>query len=164
METLPPLELDYFLDLNTDLGWKIRDFEPINGHHLVYKIPIPERTSGNIILPPGVRKKAVRNVTMIRGFVLRASAPWRRKRSIKRIVWDQEGDCWKVDWKILEGAKALDSDISAGSGVLYTSYNMGKVFTPALPEPLVVIREIDIDAAFAPGEISRVNLGQKAMT
>jgi hypothetical protein len=164
MET-PPLNLDYFYGLDTELGWKVGDFQPINGHHLVYKIPLGETFAGSrIILPPEVQRKATRNVTMIRGFVLKTSGPWHRKRPLKRIVWDNEGDCWKVDWTILEAKDPLETDIPLGCCALYTSYNMGRIKVRGLGDPLVVVREIDIDAIFDPKEIERVALGAKAMT
>jgi hypothetical protein len=163
MET-PALDLDYFYGLETEMGWKVSDFQPINGHHLVYKIPLGETFAGSrIILPKGVQRKATGNVTMIRGFVLKTSGPWHRKRPIKRIVWDNKAESFKVDWKILEAREPLETDIPAGCCALYSSYNMGKIRVRGLDEPLVVVREIDIDAIFAPVAIERVALGNKAM-
>ena len=162
MET--PLDLDFFLDLETEAGWKVRDFLPLNGHHLVYKIPLSETVADSpIILPKAVQKKAVKNLTMIRGFVIRASAPWGRKRPVKRVVWDNETGSWSVKWDLRESSQCFPSDLPSGACVLYNSYNVGQVKVRGLEDPLVVVREIDVDAVFQPEEIERVCLGSRAM-
>jgi hypothetical protein len=158
-----PLTLEYFHTLTADQGWKVGDYLPINGHHLVYKIPVDQETGKGIVLPEQYRRKATKNVVMIRGFVLRASAPWNRKHSKKRMIWDNQTESWKADWDVWDAAEPRPSDFEDGVGILYNSYNVGKVKVRGLPEPLVVVRDIDVEAIFPIETAGRVGLGAKCM-
>ena len=158
-----PLSLDHFYALKTEQGWSLGNFCSINGHHLVYKIPVADTTELGIALPEYYRKKATKNVVMIRGFVICASLPWHRKYTHKRMVWDIKTESWKTVWRVWDSAIPQPSDFGSGIGVLYNSYNVGKVKVPGLPEPLVVVRDIDVEATFSIDSTSRIHLGAKCM-
>lgn len=158
-----PLDLRHFQEMKTEAGWRVRDVNLVNGHHLIYKIPLGEKSKGGITLPPQYRKKATRNVIMILGYVVGVSNPWRRKHNRKYLVWDKIGETWKTEWKVWDGKAVLPADFEAGSCVLYNTYNVGKVKSPELSDPLVVVRDIDIAAHFSVGDLERVKLGERSL-
>jgi hypothetical protein len=147
---------DGYLDLETEKGWRIRDLELLNGHHLVYKLPIEDKDQ--VLLPDEFKKKSIKNVTMIRGLVLRVSAPFARKRTKKYWVWDSKKEDMVHKWRLHEGIKLFPPDIQEGHGILYASYNVGKIKANGITEPLVIIRDIDVLATFPISESKRVDL------
>jgi hypothetical protein len=154
------LDLDKFLDMETEYGWKLRDVELFYGHHLVYKIPTQE--TGKVILPDIYKKKSVKNIVMIRGFVIRTSNPFNRKIARKDYIWDRKAGQLALKWVVREANNPIPSDVRPGDGILYMSYNVGKVKVVGMSEPLVMVREIDVVARFPSNQAQRVGLPKKA--
>lgn len=163
MENQPLLNLSFFHELTTETGCKVSDIQPLNGHFLIYKIMLPKKSDGGITLPYHYRRRSIKNVSMILGFVLKSSQPWRRKFNRKTMVWDHRTESWKANWKVWDGKESYPSDIPEGVGVFYNSYNVGKLKVQGLDEPLVHIRHIDILATFPIENWSDVQVGGKAM-
>lgn len=171
MET--PLDLDYWLDLQTEFGAPVRDLCLRNGHHLAVKLMTPEMSSGNhgssIILPTDMRRKSVGNLAIIRALILRVSEPYRTKHARKEWYWDQKDPIVTPDgpipqhkfrWKTRTGRKDVISVVQPGDCILYNSYNAAKVGVEG-HDPLVIIRDIDITARYDAGV--RVELGDHAL-
>lgn len=154
------LDLEKFLDMETEFGWKLRDVTTFNGHHLVYKVPTQE--TGLVILPDLYKKKSVKNIVMIRGFVICSSGPFNRKSAKRTYVWDRKAEQNKLKWVVREANNPFPSEVQPGDGILYMSYNVGKVKVVGMSEPLVMVREIDIVAKFPSNQAQMVGLPKKA--
>lgn len=152
--------LEEFLSLEMENGWKVRDCFPIQGHHLVYKVPVEK--IGIIHLSEGLAKKSIRNIMMIRGLVIKASPPFRRVYSKKSVIWDNEKSDWAVKWPKQYGRGEYPSDVKDGDAIMYMSYNVSKIRVHGLREPLVVIRDLDVVSTFDIEDIDRVGLHQRA--
>jgi len=155
------LSLDHFLELETDYGWKIKDADLMGGHHIVYKIPMDDHSV--IALPESFKRKATANICLIRGLIIKTSRPFRRVRATKTFQWSNKDEQMVVKWVTVEGTKHVPTDIRAGSGILYSSYNVGRIPVKGLSEPLVVVRDVDIMAAFDMADAKSVVLPDKAL-
>jgi len=159
-----PLELSFFLDLETDGGVKVRDYRLQNGHFLVYKIPMGDFTKGvvPIKLPDQFKKRAVKNVVAIKGFVLRSSEPYCPVRAKTYWVWDEKAGQEMPRHK-LKTLPRTDAEVQPGDCILYNSYNIAQIKAQGLLEPLVIIREIDMLATWSPGDDDSVDLADHAL-
>lgn len=161
-----PLSLEYFLDLETVHG-KVRNFRLLNNHFLVYKIPMGSTSSGRegaaILLPNSFTRKATKNLVVIKAFVLRSTAPFIVKSS--RRVWKRDVQTGeeKLTYKVTSGTARIPTDVLPGDCIIYNGYNVGKVECRDLPEPLTIVRGIDIDAVYPPGLDDTVEVGDHAM-
>lgn len=153
------LRAEDFLELRTNTGVPVKNIEMMNGHYLIYKIPVEGRI---LDLPDEFKSKSIKNVLMVRGLVIKSSSPFRRKRAKPYFVWDNEKKDWVVKYKTLEGSESFPSAVPEGKCVLYNSYNVGRIKVNCVNEPLVVVRDIDIDAWFEPSKIGMIDLTSKA--
>lgn len=173
-EEVVPLDLDFFLSLETESGIPVRDIRLQGGHHLSYKIMDPEASAGlhgmPIIMPKQYRRRSVGNLAAIRAFMIATSCPFRRKHARRELYWDFE-DTYsdergnpipkqKARWKVREGAMKAPR-VRPGECIIYNSYNLAKIACIGLAEPLVIIRDLDIDVIF-PKDLS-VGLGEHAL-
>lgn len=158
-----PLDVGYFLDLKTASGIPVGKLRLLNGNHLVWKIPMPEKIGKcGLRMPDQYRARAVGNLCAIKGFIVRASEPWTRKKVKRTWVWDEKAGQEMPRYKAVDAAHG-PSDVKAGDCVLYNSYNMGQIEVVGLPTYLVVVREIDMEASWTPDRDTQVELGDWAM-
>jgi hypothetical protein len=157
----PPLELEYFLDLQTSRGDRVRDMQFREGHYLVYKIPMEDNPF--IALPESFKVKAVRNIVSIRGFVILASSPWRPKKAKRYWEWDRDQEMDMPKYKTITVPMLKEPEAKPGECVLYNSYNIARIEV-GLDEPLVVIRECDMVASWKPSYDKQVSLGEHTMS
>jgi len=148
------------LESETEHGWKVKDFSPIQGHHLVMKIPDKERI---VALPEKYLTRTIRNIVYIRGLVLRSTGPFTRKYSRKLWKWNPKKEDFEVKWRVTEAKIPSPSEISPGDGIVYNSYNVGKVRVKGVREPLVIVRELDIWAKFPYKDVYRIDLTEQAI-
>jgi hypothetical protein len=154
--------LDFFLNLETSRGDLVRNIRLREGHYLVYKIPMADNPF--IALPDQYKAKAVKNIVSIKGFVIVASEPWRRKTAKQYWVWDKDQEMEMPKYKTITSPTAVPSEVVAGKCVLYNSYNIAKIVVPALDDELVIIRECDMMAIWDPKEDKSVTLGNHTMS
>lgn len=176
MTEAPPLDLEYFLDQESELGHKIRDYELLGGTYLVYKIPMEEESKGKhgkkIHLAPGFRRRAVGNRIVIRGLVIRSSLPFNRITAKKRWVnlrpevaeMDGLPGTARLKYKAQINAKLSRPQVEPGQGILYNSYNLCHIDLPDVDGELVIVREIDVFAAFPIESVDRYELGDFALS
>lgn len=157
--------IEDYLGLECGNGWKIRDFEPANGTHLVLKIEMSSLTPGGVVLPPQFTKRSLKSLVNILGFVLRESRPYRRKIAKKSWVWDDKSDRWKPEYKVRDTNREYPPDVRAGDGILYGSYNVGRFQfrDPSVHGEVVLVREIDIEGHFPIEDLERVALSDFAL-
>lgn len=159
-KSAPPLDLEFFLKLESSTGFKIRNMLLREGHYLVWKIPMADNPF--ISLPDQYRAKAVRNIVSIKGFVVKASMPWRPKVAKRYWEWDKDQEMDMPKYKTVTQPCLKEPEVQAGECILYNSYNIARIEV-GLEEPLVVIRECDIIAAWDPKDDHRVSLGDHTM-
>lgn len=159
-----PLNLSTFLDLETEDGGKLRDFRLQNGHFIIYKIPMDDFTKGAvpILLPDQYKKRAIKNVIAIKGFVIRASEPYGTVRAKQYWVWDEKAGQEMPRYKIKTLPRA-EPEVKAGDCVLYNSYNIAHLSVKGLLDPLVIIREIDMLTVWDPADNDAIELGDHAI-
>lgn len=170
-----PLDLEGFLNLETEFGYPVRDLELRNGMYLVWKVPMSEQSKGRqgkpIFLAAQYRRRAVGNLVAIIGYVIRVSAPWLGSRSKKHWVnlpehvAERDGlpGTMRPRYKT-KTCGEFQPQLKPGRAILYNSYNVGQIFVPALNENLVVVREIDVMAHFAAESIASYELGEFALS
>jgi len=154
------LDLDLFLSMTTTTGFPVRNIRMQGGHFLVYKIPMGD--SPNLLLPDMYKKKAIKNIVSIKGFVIRATEPFCPKKAKQYWVWDKDQEMEVPKYRTISLPRR-ESEVEAGVCILYSSYNVGKVTVQDMYEPLVIIREVDILASWAPEEDSKITLGDHTM-
>lgn len=159
-----PLQLESFLDLEADGGVKVRDFRLLGGHYLVYKIPMNDTTDGvvPIALPDQFKKRAIKNVVAIKGFVLRSSEPYQPVRAKKTWAWNEAAG-QEMPVYTPRYLPRTEAEVKPGTCVLYNSYNVAFVGVKGLLEPLVVIREVDMLAVWDPTDNDAVALSDHAL-
>jgi hypothetical protein len=146
-----------FLDRWTDLDCKVKDIKLVNDHYLVYKIKAENKSSGKggtkILMPDIFVEKSIRNLSIIKGLVVKASDPFRSRIVRKRLVgFDVVTGNWTPK-AIVKVGTVQQPVVAQGDGILYNSYCVGKVAVEGYEEPLVIVRGIDIEASF-PMEVS----------
>lgn len=173
--TAVPLDLQEFLSRDTEYGCKVKDLQPKNGTYLIWKIPMSEESSGKqgakIYLAPQFRRRQVRNLVSILGFVVSVSEPFRMLHSRKKWVSLPEAEAAKDGlpgtirprYTVRHGV-VTNPQVKAGDCVVYSSYNLGRVNVIGLDEPLVVVREIDVLARFPVEKIEDYELADFALT
>lgn len=157
-----PLDLEHWLSMTSTTGYKLRDMRLREGHFLVYKIPMAE--SDHIALPGSFTAKAVQNIVSIKGFVVGASEPWRRKTAKQYWEWDKKQEMELPKYKTITADVATESEIKPGVCILYGSYNVAKVKLRETYTELVIVRECDIMAWWKPEYDDRVSLGDHTMS
>jgi len=115
-----------------------------------------------ILLPDQYKKRAIKNVIAIKGFVLRATAPYGTIRAKQYWVWDEKAGQEMPRYKTKTLPKA-NPEVKAGDCVLYNSYNIAHVFVQGLPDPLVIIREIDMFTVWDPKDDATIELGDHSI-
>jgi hypothetical protein len=159
-----PLNLEAFLNLEDNDGIPLRNYRLQGGHFLIYKIPMKDTTDGvvPIKLPDQYRKRAIKNVVAIKGFVIRSSEPYQPVRAKTTWAWNekagQQMPVHKPVWY-----PRTEAEVKPGQCVLYNSYNIAHVNVPGLVEPLVVIREVDMLAVWNPQYDESVSLSDHAL-
>ena len=183
-----PLEVDYFLKLETELNCTVEDLQMKSNHYLVWKIPMEAMSEGafgrQIYLPDIHRRRKIGNLVTILGFVIRKTAPYYpkfAKRDVEREnqemriaaaeaeVAEKRGEkpqqyTPRPHFKVKVGEVRVPGNIEPGDAVVYNSYNIGQIQVSGLREPLCIVRGIDIEAVFPPANAARVELGDFAMT
>jgi hypothetical protein len=159
-----PLSLDFFLDLETDGGVKVRNYRLLGGHYLVHKIEMNDTTDGvvPIVLPDQFKNRAIKNVVAIKGFVLRSSAPYQQVRAKKSFAWNEAAG-QEMPVYTPHFLPVTEAEVTPGQCLLYNSYNVAFVSAQGLLEPLVVIREVDILAVWDPEDNDAVSLSDHAL-
>jgi len=159
--------------LETEYGRPISSFHMRNGHYLVLKVEIETMTDGThgepIALAGTTKRKSVGNLHAVRGLVLRATSRFVVKRARKKYRWkwkwagkmqprlNREG--YWVPYNVVE----KDAEVQVGEGVVYNSYNVGKISVEGLRDPLVIVREMDIVASFDREYMANVDLTDLAL-
>lgn len=176
MSNTPPLDLEFFLDQESELGHQIRDYHLLGGTYLVYKIPLPGESKGKegkkILLAPGFTRRAVGNRVIIRGLVIRSSVPYHRITARKRWVnlppevaeLDGLPGTARIKYQTRLDPFTSRPQVQPGKGILYSSYNLCHIDLPDVDGELVVVREIDVFAQFPLESIDRYELGDFAMS
>jgi hypothetical protein len=159
-----PLDLSFFMDLEADGGVKVRDYRLQNGHYLVFKIPMADLTSGVVplVLPDIYKKRAVKNVVAIKGFVLRSSEPYCPVRAKTYWEWDEKAGQQMPKHK-LKTFPQTEAEVRPGDCVLYSSYNIAHIAVNGLLDPLVIIREIDMLTVWDPKDDDSIQLSDHAL-
>ena len=153
--------VEWFWDLETSKGQYVRDLRLLGGTHLVWKIPVRD---GVIKTPDSYKARSVGNLCAIKGFVIKVSEPWRPKQAVKTgYKWSPDHEMDLPQYKIKTMPEQV-SPLTPGDCILYNSYNLGKLEVAGLPEGLVFVRDIDIEAYWAPSYDRHVELGDHAMT
>jgi len=150
--------------METDAGVRVRNLRLQNGNFLVYKIPMDDFTKGVVplALPDQYKKRAIKNVVAIKGFVLRSSEPYNVVRAKQYWVWDEKAGQQMPRYK-LKTLPKVKAEVKPGDCVLYNSYNVAHIKVSGLVEPLVVIREIDMLAVWSPKDNDAVELSDHAI-
>ena len=183
-----PLEVDYFLDLETDFGCQVRDLRMKNNHYLLWKIPMEAMSDGShgdqIHLPDIHRRRKIGNLVTILGFVILKTGtyfPKFTKHDIERENQEMQIAVWEAEvaekrgekaqqytprphFKVKMGNNRVPGDIEPGDAVVYNSYNIGQIEACGLREPLCIVRGIDVESVFPAEGASQVELGDFAMT
>jgi len=160
-KSAPPLDVEFFLNLTSSTGYSIRTMRLREGHYLVYKIPMAD--SPFIALPGSYKAKAVRNIVSIKGFIIKASAPWRPKVAKRYWKWDRDQEMDMPAYKTVTMPCLKEPEGKPGECLLYNSYNIARIEV-GLDEPLVVIRECDMMATWDPKDDASVTLGDHTMS
>lgn len=159
-----PLSVEFFRGLTLRNGSKVGSVRMLNGHLLVWKIPMPECIGKcGLKMPDQYRARAVGNLCAIKGFVVASSAPWTRKKVKTTWAFDQKAGQEMPTHKVSDAARA-PSEIAAGDCIVFNSYNVAHVEVEELDTYLVVVREIDVEMSWSPDYDSLVELGDWAMT
>jgi hypothetical protein len=171
-----PLDLDFFLDQDTELGHLVRNYELLCGTYLVYKMPMAEESKGDhgkkILLADGYRRRAVGNRILIRGLVIRSSAPFREIRAKKKWVnlpaeqaeLDGLPGTARIKYFPRIQARLSRAQVEPGRGILYNAYNICHMDLPDIHDELVVVREIDVFGHFPINSAERYEIGDFAMS
>lgn len=153
--------------LETEFGCTVGEFQPLNGHYLVLKVSYPEKSGGEhgraINLPAQYRKKAVGNLNVIKGLVLKASKPYFRK--LCRTEWKRDPETGenKRHSEVYSTDRRIETSVTENTGIFYNSYNMGHIRADKLRHPLVLVREIDILSDFPREEMDCYKVGDFVM-
>jgi len=159
--------------LQTEYGRPVSAFRMTNGNNLVMKVEIEAMTDGthgeSIALAGTTMRKSVGNLHAVRGLVLRNSAPFVVKSARKKHRWKwgwagkmhvrEKREHYWVPYRIAVTEPALHEN----EGIVYTSYNVGKIAVEGLRDPLVIVREMDVVAAFDREYMADVDLTDLAM-
>lgn len=176
MSDAPPLDLDYFLSQDSELGHLVQNYELINGTYLVYKIPMPEESKGDhgrkIVLADGFRRRAVGNRIIIRGLVIRSSAPFREIRAKQKWVTLPEAVAQldglpgtaRIKYLPRMQRRCSNAQVEPGRGILYNSYKLCDLDLPDIHEDLVIVREIDVFGHFPIASADRYEIGDFALS
>jgi hypothetical protein len=143
-------------------GAKVRSIKLLNGHALVWKIPMPEKV-GPLHMPDQYRKRAVGNLCSIKGLILKVSEPWTRKKVKTTWAFDIKAGQDMPTHKVSDDVHG-PSSIRAGDCMLFNSYNMGHIVVKEMDDYLVLVREIDMEAVWTPDYDDQVELSTWAMT
>jgi hypothetical protein len=156
-------DINDFLDLETEHGVPVRNYRPLGGHYIVYKVPMKE---GSIIaLPEAFKARAVKNIVAIKGLVLCATERFRPKKAIRYWEWDMKQDppTEMPKYKVVD-LPEVGATVNPGDHILYNSFNVAHVNVIGLSEPLVVIRDCDLLAAWDADYDDQVELSDHALT
>jgi co-chaperonin GroES (HSP10) len=103
-------------------------------------------------------------LSTIKGLVVSASEPWQPKHKKRRYIGlDTKSGSYQYQYDFVSGP-FFAGDISVGDGIIYNSYNVGKVKLIDCDEELVIVRSIDIEAVFPMESVDTVQVGDHAMT
>jgi hypothetical protein len=157
--------IDYFLNMTmVPNGAKVGSVKLLNGHAVLWKIPMPERTgSAGLLMPDQYRKRAVGNLCAIKGLLLKVSEPWTRKKVKTTWAFDIKAGQDMPTHTVLDDAHG-PSSIQAGMCCLFNSYNVGHVIVKEMDDYLVIVREIDMEAIWSPDVDDDVELSSWAMS
>ena len=142
----------------TEFGVPVKQVRLLNGNNLVYKIPSAD-TLGMFKLPDTYVRKSVRNLIAIKGLVVKVTEPYVPK--VAKIVYVFNAAYNEpIPRSIVKDCKRpIDAVLTPGEFIVYNSYNVGTVSVVGLPEPLVIVRDIDLFVAYPPEVDSTVELG-----
>lgn len=156
-------ELERILDSETDLGCIVRKIQLRNGHYLIKKESIPEKVS-LLSMPEIVLRKSVTNLVVIKGRIIIASAPYQPWVQQSVYEWNEAVGQQLRREKPIRCAEVVDPPLRSGDGVMYQSYNVGKVRVEGLDEELVIVRDIDILCSFDWKHQRKVQVSDFALT
>ncbi len=144
---------------------KVSQVRPQSSHHLVFKLPMDALSRGSggtkIALPDSYTRRAVANAYAIFGWVIAASEPYNYLVKENVSVLTAQG---RQEQTRIVSEACVESEVRAGDGIMYTSYNRGKVRTVPGHEQLVLVREVDVLATFDMQDFASLELGDIALT
>jgi hypothetical protein len=153
--------VDFFRLRCQDFRCRVGDISMRNGHYLVLKVETPALTDGAhgdpIHLPGTHTVKSTRSMVCIRGLVLRSGTPY-----LKRGLRWTENPVTKRPRSEVCDLGIVEPQVQAGEGIIYQSYNAGKIRVNGLTQPLVIVREIDVECHFPREMMRHVDIGDFA--
>jgi hypothetical protein len=144
--------------MKTEFGVPVKKIRLLNGHNLVYKIPRAD-TTGSLKLPDTYVRKSVRNLIAIKGLVIKVTEPYRPKVSKIIYVYNSAYNEQLPRSIVKDCKKPIEAVLTPGEFIVYNSYNVGMVAVEGLPEPLVIVRDIDLFVAYQAAVDGTVELG-----
>lgn len=150
------------LEMLTSTGYRVGDLRMMNGNHLVQKLRMDnelEFSSGKKMLLPDVHtRKSIGNLVAIKGLVIVPSIPWRPKVLKTKYEYSEIHGTPIPKSKVVNTGALVSTSLQSGDGIVYNSYNIGKIEVVGLDEPLVIIREIDMMSQFLLSDADEIEL------